>query len=100
MSADLLRRAATKLRDNAGKASKAPWALSEDGLVWPDCMGDPVSGSAEVENAYYIEMMHPPVAVALAGWLDAQAAIEEYGPPRRRQPAALAVARAVLREDQ
>jgi hypothetical protein len=65
-AADLFRRAAARLLKNAGRASKAPWRLSEDGLVWPDCMGDPVSGSSELENAYYIEMMHPPVGFAIA----------------------------------
>jgi hypothetical protein len=50
------------------------------------------------EDADYAALVHPPVALALADWLDAQAAVEEYAPPRRRQPAALAVARAVLRE--
>lgn len=121
MSADLLRRAATRLRENAGKASKAPWVAAADGLVWPDCMGDPVSGSQLLENAYYIEMLHPPVALALAELLEHQAddisderaeertfptvtggtytaVVDQYGAQRWDWTAALSVARAVLRE--
>ncbi len=107
MSAELLRRAAQKLRYNAERASKPPWSLSEDGLVWPDSMGDPVSGSAEVENAYYIEMMHPPVALALADWLSLEADMigkrttgANGNSPEGHTFHALAVAQAVMREDQ
>lgn len=96
MSADLLRRAAAKLREHAKAASLAPWDSASDGLVWPDRTGDPVSGSTEVEDADYIALMHPPVALALADWLDSAARdAEEIGP----DPFALRAARAVLRED-
>ncbi len=107
MNADLLRRAATRLRENAAKASKAPWVAAGDGLVWPDCMGDPACGAAELENAYYVEMMHPPVALALARLFDVHATLlnvdREAGDHFTAVFAAeelASVARAVLREDQ
>lgn len=74
MSAELLRRAATKLREHATAASRGPWEMDgADGLVWPGCMGDPVSGSELLADGAFIALMHPPVALALAEWLEAQA---------------------------
>jgi hypothetical protein len=70
MSADLLQRAAAKLREAAEAATRGPWDNADDGLVWPERMGDPVSGSTEVEDAAYIALMHPPVAEALADALE------------------------------
>ncbi len=35
-------------------ADRAPWTAHPDGLVWAERIGDPVSGSAEVENAVFI----------------------------------------------
>lgn len=67
MSADLFRLAADKLRKQTEQATPGPWKAEDDGLVWPDRMGDPVSGSSLIEDANYIEMMQPAVAVALAG---------------------------------
>lgn len=90
MSAELLRRAAAKLRTYAPHATRGPWTPADDGLVWSELIGDPVSGSVELEDAEYIALMHPPVALALAEWLDAH----------RDSPCshALGVARAILRE--
>lgn len=35
-------------------ASEGPWSWGEDGLVWAPRLGDPVSGSTEVEDAAFI----------------------------------------------
>ncbi len=125
MSADLLRRAAAKLRDalNADYLTPAPWDCLDGGdrLVHIE----PPTGAIEYvvdepmsnpSNAEYIALMHPPVALALADWLDEAAAswdrddalavrIEAHGHKRpegwmeRQFARPLAVARAVLRED-
>ncbi len=99
MSTDLLRRAAAALREHAGyRASSPPWVAHPDGLVWGTHVGDPVSASTEPEDAEYIALVHPPVALALAGLLDSEAeAWEIYGTPRT---GIVALAQAVLREDQ
>ena len=54
-----------------------------------------VNLGADHDTAAYIAMMHPPVALALADWLDDEAA---RGLGRPDNVAAYAVARAVLRE--
>jgi hypothetical protein len=111
MSADLLHRAAAKLRLYASHASRGQWDAADDGLVWSARPGDPVSGSTEREDAEYIALMHPPVALALADLLDEAArcvgariqAERHVGLPDGAiqtpdEVQALAVARAVLRE--
>lgn len=114
MSADLLRRAAAKLREGVRAASDGPWTAS---CVWsPDShvtsavyshaylTGTPSSeivpsvrkgkgGIKKAGDANYFALMHPPVALALAEWLDREAHCPPYN------PAVFAVARAVLRED-
>lgn len=120
MSADLLRRAAAKLRSAAmaGYITPAPWDCLDGGdrLVHIET----ASGSMEyvvdepmssVSNAEYIALVHPPVALAGAELLDAHAksvdarvtaeticglADGEIKAPT--EDLALAVARAVLRE--
>ncbi len=128
MSADLLRRAATRLRESAIAATPGPWAVERRG-------GEPFTefalrSRAEFQFAYeaeitavltpddewpdldYFALMHPPVALALADWLDfaarassERAAIEKQigmqpgDLTSREEESALAVARAVLRED-
>lgn len=104
MSAEILRQAVSKLRLYVSHATKGPWDVAEDGLVWPERMGDPVSGSTELEDAEYIALMHPPVALALAEWIEAHADdlgrsgdfryCDSPGDTHR----AIAVARAILRE--
>ncbi len=104
MSAELLRRAAAKLREYANAATGGSWCSLNGGdrLVSFNLAGqefgyvvdEPMSNAA---NAAYIATMHPPVAVALADLLDSEAqAWEIYGTPR---DGIVAVARAVLRED-
>lgn len=98
MSADLLRRAAVKLREHAEKASRAPWVAHDDGLVWPDRLGDPVSGSEQLDDAKYIAMLHPPVALALAHWLEVVAVWPDSH--LRADHPSVALAREILREPQ
>ncbi|MBM0274111.1 hypothetical protein [Micromonospora tarensis] len=42
------------LRVLINEADRAPWTAHPDGLVWSEQIGDPVSGSAQVENAVFI----------------------------------------------
>lgn len=44
--------AAIKKRIEA--ASAGPWTAADDGLVWATRLGDPVSGSVEIEDAEFI----------------------------------------------
>lgn len=43
----------------AKAASPGPWGHRNDGLVWPPRIGDPVSGSTEVEDAEHIARWNP-----------------------------------------
>jgi len=117
-SADLLRRAAAKLREHAEAADWGPWEVGPSfgardsrvyvrpvgGFDWigatriddepTKVMACQVSNMPRFrENAAYIALMHPPVALALAEWL---AFVAVWG---KQSPYADAVARAVLRED-
>jgi hypothetical protein len=77
VSADLLRRAATRLRESALAATGGSWCSLDGGdrLVSFNLAGqefgyvvdEPMSNGA---NAAYIALVHPPVALALAAWLD------------------------------
>ncbi len=124
MDIDQLRRAASKLRQYAGHASIAgpAWKLgpntddaSYESFVYATGnshhagVADIVEGT---DAGHYIALMHPPVALALADWLDLQAQAEEGRVEQEKvmrcQPGALithrdemayALARAVLRED-
>jgi hypothetical protein len=129
VSADLLRRAAATLRERAGKATPGPWSGDPTGTVCadddlrPDPNGGeilPPEGPQEVaecyrnersgergDNAAYIAMLHPPVALALADWLKTVAgiwvddrAVQHYSARRAVQDSAVKLARAVLREDE
>ncbi len=115
MSAELLRRAAQKLRKRAGAATPGPWQAVQYGKGWGvDGNVRPADHAwvAEMKfgeertDAEYIASMHPPVALALAGWLDFVAEHIEVRSGQRAGPAyverayahPVAVARAVLRE--
>jgi hypothetical protein len=117
--ADLLRRAADKLRASANAASWGPWEVGptfgardntvyvrpEGGFDWvgstytdrgdpPKVMTCQVSNVPQFRaNAAYIVLMHPPVALALAEWLESEARLYASN------IAAFVVALAVLRED-
>src|SRR5262245_30580428 len=104
MSTELLRRAATRLREHAQAATPGPWDNLDDGdrLVHLDdndgfehVIDEPISNAA---NAAYVALMHPPVALALADLLDEIADFNGAGPGRSAGPTLLALARAVLRE--
>lgn len=102
MSAELLRRAAAKLREHAERATLAPWQAAEhegewsvDGDIKPAdhaWLADMRFGEQQAD-AEYIALMHPPVALALADWLDSEAQL--YAPNK----VGFAVARAILREE-
>ncbi len=117
MTAHRLRTAAAKLREVAGGAAAGPWWVSQEGLTHPvganvkaedasvveDCCG--YQGGATVADATYIATMSPPVALAMATWLEAHAdtmdLLDEMAQMGERVPSvpdaeALAVADAVL----
>ena len=87
MSAELLRQAATILRERAEAATPGPW---EANMHSPDMggrhgwdlrgprnlgpLGAVVSARMLSGNAHYIATMHPGVGLALAKWLDDVAA--------------------------
>ncbi len=99
MSADLLRRAADHLRLVAGHASASPWTVADDGLVWPERMGDPVSGSSSLDDAEYIATMQPAVAWALASLFNDEAlSYEQDGCPWSDDAPVFVLARTILRE--
>lgn len=109
MSSDLLRRAASLMRERAEAATPGPWTVKPHGARH-DCMT--VRGVGDEHVAYYtgtpdaahIAAMHPAVALAVADWLDAASAKAEaveasgltFGGVEGKP--ALAVARAYLGE--
>lgn len=123
MSAELLRRAAKVLREHAERATEGPWNASPvdspDGIVTsavysfvhPTGTTDSEvigavrktrgGGLRRANDARYIALMHPPVALALAELLDLKADCAGTWPGDMTvtDRAALAVARAILRED-
>lgn len=122
------RAAATRLREVAADATTGPWSVTREHLTHPeagadvqgaggrwvasDCDG--YQGGCLPADADYIAMMHPPVALALADWLDDLAAgwpwdddgtcVWDDGTPMRLEESpdthALAVADAVLGGEQ
>lgn len=117
MSADLLRRAAEKLREHAEAATRGPWEHVDHGVGGTSMgcgevitleggeiacpSGDlyPRGGYNPRADMAYIAFMHPPVALALADWLDytARDAELDLGPIGGRE-LAVKLARAILRE--
>lgn len=124
MSADLLRRAATRLREHAAACDPPPWAvrtyLEATERVWeiqsPDRPGyttvatvrtdvsDPEDAAKVGASFALIALMHPPVALALAtvldGWADAAVETDKHLGylPADYLVDELALARAILRE--
>lgn len=97
--AEVLRSAATLMRERAMAASTAPWrpvdalhggesfgavvgigGVAEDPATWIVATGGREPGDASyLADADFISSMHPLVALAVAGWLDAAAAgAKEY----------------------
>lgn len=119
MSADLLRRAAAKLREHAEKATPGPWvaARDEESMIWDLRTEAPTEWQWQKDifsvhtpdpswpDIDYCATVHPPVALALADWLDshvgqlANTTDLRYADSPSDTEHALAVARAVLRED-
>lgn len=117
MSADLLRRAATALRNAASVACPDDWYVTAAGRVLAGRPEDPVEvlddlSSVSYDNATLAALMHPPVALALVDWLyeaargiEARIEAEKHvGLPEgqiktRAEDLAVAAARAILREE-
>jgi hypothetical protein len=109
MSADLLRRAAKALRLGAALAVvPGPWEYRDqrddpDAFPWqvwaPESRFNAGTGFAP-GTAEYIALMHPPVALAVAEWLDFEAGIFAGLVGDVGEHEAVTVARAVLREEE
>jgi hypothetical protein len=67
---DLIREAVRLMRQRAEAATEGPWTAHPDGLVWAERLGDPVSGSTEIEDAEHIASWHPSVALLVADALE------------------------------
>ena len=83
MSADLLRRAATVLRDSAKMASPGPWRMpagqdihDSEGVWVAETLLD-AAWPRGFANAHYIATLHPGVGLALSEWLDFMAYLDE-----------------------
>lgn len=126
MSADLLRRAAKVLREHAENATPGPWIAAEQTSDGQNFVGTVVKGTGpavsievgshdgnwtldldrQTADATYLALMHPPVALALAHWLDAEAESASRfeldtglsGAVVLEATGAVRVARAILRE--
>ena len=109
--ADLLRAAATRIRETAQRATPGPWeAVSEgatNGVAWINA-GDirhAFSMHGFPADAAHIALWSPPVALAVADWLDAFADLYESSRHRNRPvfgdyEQAAAVARLILGGEQ
>ncbi len=103
MSADLLRRAASLMRERAEAATRGPWVVdgygkdgwqvNGDGTVFADC-------HVFQNDADHIASWHPAVALAVADWLEADATVIERHGLDVTVSKAYAVARAYLGSDQ
>jgi len=113
MSADLLREAATLMRERATSPGvlESPWfvevvdygeegnvlAVGPSGDPYPYDVARQVTPAADGSgNADHIASWHPAVALAVADWLDVTA--KNSAPYRAEFPQALAVARTYLGE--
>lgn len=110
MTSDVLRRAAARLREHAGHFVTTAWHSSNDTpytSVRTEAGWALLSGVYSDTSRYateYAALMHPPVALALADWLDEVAEEVQIGEVlggfhRRSISGVLATARAILRED-
>lgn len=98
MSADLLRRAAEKLREHASRVSSAPWRL---GIVYGSVVSDAgtIIRARNAADAEYCETLHPPVALALAELLERIYVMPQIAVMPSIQEYAEGLARAILREE-
>lgn len=112
-AADLLRRAAGKLRETAQAATPGPWEdgdhidgetyhrYGDYGFYLTGPVGSPEFEDSEQAKAdiSYCALMHPPVALALADLLDGYAEIPPFaGWDGRHGERLTTLARAILRE--
>ncbi len=105
-----MRRAATRLREGALAATPGPWVVTrDDESMMCDLRTEAPTTYEYQKDVFsvhtpdpswpdldYCEAVHPPVALALADWLETEAEEDPSFTPCKY--AALAVARAVLRE--
>lgn len=122
MSADVLRAAATKLREAAEAATEGPWVVTVDtygsdvgnyeaasidrvaGETY--CAEEGYSAPFSVEDATYIALANPVFGLAVADWLEHDARLFEeadrvkYYVSTRRRENALAVARSIVGGDE
>lgn len=115
MSAELLRRAAAKMRENAQAATPSPWGRAStdgQGVAVHHGSHDTVCLYTDRPDAIHIASWHPAVALAVADWLDSAYRDWEFsenslgamsvramsGRKNDPDPYALAVARAYLGE--
>lgn len=54
------------IKARADAASAGPWTAERDGLVWAPRLGDPVSGSTEMEDAEFIAAARADVPALVA----------------------------------
>jgi hypothetical protein len=110
MSAELLRRAAEKLRDGVlelpvtmnGRWTARHGVVADDGTDVGMLVVDPYNPADDAAVMRFIALLDPLVARALAEWLEATAHLWQVQvniPTPRPYEVAEAVARAILRED-
>lgn len=56
----------TAIKKRIEAASAGPWDAADDGLVWAPRLGDPVSGSTEMEDAAFIAAARQDVPMLVA----------------------------------
>ncbi len=74
MSADLLRRAAEKLRDTAASCEQGDWTaeVGDTGTAWVNLPAYPHAWGMHgfAEEARYVALVGAPVGLAIAAWLE------------------------------
>lgn len=104
MSADVLRRAAKVLREHAMAVPgtmTGPWfiragcIIADDGTDVGMLVLKPYQPADDGPLMAFVALMHPPVALALAAWLEAEA---DSTPANADDWESVMVARAILRE--
>ncbi len=107
MTAHHLRTAAAKLREVAGDVTPGPWHVAQQGPYVRNernYVADTTASQEPCGDAQFIATMSPPVALAMAGWLEREARIWDEGVRLELEASdqganyteALAVANAVL----
>ena len=98
MSADLLRRAATVLRERAEAVDGAESWVRYYAHI-DDADGRVMAPAAGIDDQRFIATMHPGVGLALADWLDLVARLLTEGfDPNAETASALEVARQIFGE--